>query len=264
MVVSPAFVDGFRRPQLSARAVLNLNPLNLLNLVVVPMIAAIVVFSWPISIGLILAYLCLAVAAGRGRAFLSVFWKLAVLIGGFFFLVRALFLPGEEVLAQLGPFAISRRGFDSGVEFACLMVAVSAAIVLVSVVVEPSRLTYALERAGMPHTASFVLLSTLQSISELGAGVRRILDSQRARGIETEGNVLVRVKAFFPTLAPLFLSAIVAAEEKAIAMDARAFSAPTRHTHLRHLRRVPAWEIALVIAVDLLVVAATVWTVASR
>lgn len=257
MVVDAAFIQSFRAPQLSERGILNLNPLNLLNLVIVPMIAAIVLFRWPISTGLIIAYLCLACAAGRGRAFFSAFWKLALLIGGFFFLVRTLFLPGEETLLRLGPFSVSQRGLDSGIEFASLMVAVSAAIVLVSVVTEPVRLTYALERAGLPHTVSFVILSTLQSITELGDGVRRILDSQRSRGIETEGNLLVRAKAFVPTLAPLFLSAIVSAEEKAIAMDARAFSAPTRHTHLRHLRRTPAWEVVLVIAVDVIVIAAT-------
>ena len=44
---------------------------------------------------------------------------------------------------------------------------------------------------------------------------------------------------------------MASAEEKSIAMDARAFSLDTHHTFLRELRTVPAWEKVLVIALDL-------------
>ena len=70
-----------------------------------------------------------------------------------------------------------------------------------------------------------------------------------------EGNIFVRAKAFFPVLSPLMLGAISSAEEKSIAMDARAFSIESEHTFLRELRTVPGWEKVLVIVVDLCFVA---------
>ena len=71
----------------------------------------------------------------------------------------------------------------------------------------------------------------------------------------------VRMKAFFPIISPLMLGAMTSAEEKCIAMDARAFSIKRQHTFLRELRVVPAWEKALVIAVDAAFVALCVYKI---
>ncbi len=54
------------------------------------------------------------------------------------------------------------------------------------------------------------------------------MESQSARGIETEGNVLVRSKAFLPVLGPVILSSIAATEERTITMETRAFYAPAK------------------------------------
>ena len=62
-----------------------------------------------------------------------------------------------------------------------------------------------------------------------------------------------------PVISPLMLGAIASAEEKSIAMDARAFSIDTPHTFLRELRVVPGWEKALNLAADLAFVAFCVW-----
>jgi len=87
----------------------------------------------------------------------------------------------------------------------------------------------------MSHENSFIMLASMQNIIDLKLASVTILESQKSRGIETEGNIIVRAKAFFPTLGPLLLGAIASTEEKAIAMDARAFSVKRKHTFLREL-----------------------------
>lgn len=82
---------------------------------------------------------------------------------------------------------------------------------------------------------SFVILSSFQTITDLGQNAKVIMESQKARGIETEGNVLKRAAAYIPVMGPLVLNAISSTEEKSIAMDARAFSAPVSHTFLSEL-----------------------------
>lgn len=245
------FVDGFRRPQRSRHWGANLDPLSKIAVAVVLVFPAIAWFSWPASAAVVACYLLLATACGRLMPYLRVYVKLAALIGAFFFALRAAFLPGDDVVASLGPLTVTAEGIDQGIRMAALMVAVCGAIVLLTVVVKPGDLAYALEMKRVPPSFTYIIVSTVHTISDLGAGVRRILDSQRARGIETERNVITRTRAFLPTLGPLFLTAIVSAEEKAIAMDARGFSGSTRHTHLRHLRPVPAWEKVLVAGVVL-------------
>jgi len=88
-------------------------------------------------------------------------------------------------------------------------------------------------------------------MKDLKKNMETIMESQKARGIETEGGIVIRVKAFFPILGPLILGAISGTEEKSIAMDARAFSAKCQHTFLRELKPVPVYEKIIVLLVNL-------------
>ena len=55
------------------------------------------------------------------------------------------------------------------------------------------------------------------------AKANTILDAQRSRGLETEGNLFVRARALLPVIQPLLLGSIVDIEERAIALEVRAF-----------------------------------------
>ena len=62
-----------------------------------------------------------------------------------------------------------------------------------------------------------------------------IMNSQRARGVETEGNILVRAKALIPVFIPLALSSIVNTEERAITLEVRGFSVGEKRTILNDM-----------------------------
>ena len=53
-------------------------------------------------------------------------------------------------------------------------------------------------------------------------------------------------------------------EEKAIAMDARAFSHEGGHTYLRVLRPIPKWEYALDALAVLFMIGSIVWKILSQ
>jgi energy-coupling factor transport system permease protein len=106
-------------------------------------------------------------------------------------------------------------------------------------------LMLALEERGLTPRATYVLLASFQAITDLGKNVRVVMDAQKSRGIETEGSLLTRSKAFFPIIAPAFLAAMTQAEERAVALDARAFNAKASHTRLLSLRRPQFWEFGL-------------------
>ena len=58
-----------------------------------------------------------------------------------------------------------------------------------------------------------------------------------ARGVETEGNIIVRAKAFFPTLVPLILGAVIGSEERVLTLEARGFSMQCEKTHMFNLEK---------------------------
>jgi energy-coupling factor transport system permease protein len=60
-----------------------------------------------------------------------------------------------------------------------------------------------------------------------------IADSQRARGLDTQGSIWRRVRGIVPLAAPMISGALSEVEERTMALEARAFSAPARRATLR-------------------------------
>jgi energy-coupling factor transporter transmembrane protein EcfT len=249
--------DAYRRPATRGNPILDLNPITMLLSLTFVTVAAVAVPGWIAPVMVSVLFVAVAYAAGRGTVYLVTFLKLWLVVGLLLFVLRALLIEGEQVLIPLGPIAVTVEGIQEGLQFATVVMAICGAVTLFFTLVPMRHLTLALERLGVSPRASFVLLASFQSITDLGATARVVLDAQKARGIETEGNILVRAKAFFPILAPVFLTAMSATEERAIALDARAFNSPGAKTSLVQLRPTPAWE-WVIVAVTLIVALAAI------
>jgi energy-coupling factor transport system permease protein len=63
-----------------------------------------------------------------------------------------------------------------------------------------------------------------------------ILEAQQARGLETEVGLVGRLRLLVPLIGPLILASIVDVEERAMALEARAFSRRGPKTSLITLR----------------------------
>ena len=87
---------------------------------------------------------------------------------------------------------------------------------------------------------------------------------QQARGLETQGNLLQRVRALFPLVAPLVFSALVDVEERSLALEVRGFSAPNPKTSLNELPDTPTQRAArwgMLLLAGLLFVAGLWWRI---
>ena len=60
-----------------------------------------------------------------------------------------------------------------------------------------------------------------------------IMDAQRSRGLETEGNLITRAKSFLPLISPVVMSSLINTRERAIALEIRGFEAGQKKTCLR-------------------------------
>lgn len=240
------FIDSFRRPVTQGNWVRDMNPISVfLILGALPLIAMAV--SGIIAPSIVcVAFVLIALVGGVGRSFTATYLKLWIAVGLLLFVLRSAFFEGGHILFTVGKISVSTEGLMDGLRFSLLVMAISGAITLYFALVPIKYLTLALELKGVTPRATYVLLAAFQAITDLGKNTRVIMDAQKSRGIETEGNVVQRVKAFVPVLAPVFLSAMAATEEKAIALDARAFNSREAHSHLVSLRATPAWEIVLV------------------
>ena len=157
------------------------------------------------------------------RLFFSLFWLLLAI-----FIVQSIFLPSGEVLFKIGIISVYKEG---------LFKAVILTSRITAFVSTPAKeFTIALEKKGLNPKAAFILLLSLQMIPEMTKQANVIMNSQKARGVETEGNILVRAKALIPVFIPLVLSSIVNTEEKAITLEARGFSIGEKRTILDDIK----------------------------
>jgi energy-coupling factor transport system permease protein len=84
----------------------------------------------------------------------------------------------------------------------------------------------------LPQQIAYIILTSLQIIPRFQSKAQTILDAQRSRGLETEGTLIHRLRMIVPLISPLIMSSIIELDERAIALEARAFSRTEPKTSL--------------------------------
>lgn len=177
-------------------------------------------------------FLIISLMAGTGKQFLSIFFKSIFLIIVFVFAMQVFIITNADQVPIWGFLHFSKMGLDTSLAMTSKIVAISSAIMVFFQTTKVKDITYALEKAGTPRKVTFLISSTIQLIPQMSGLSKTITDAQRSRGIETEGGLLVRMKAFVPMLGPLVLSSIQQTEERVLALESRAFSSKGKKTSI--------------------------------
>ena len=186
-----------------------------------------------------MAIICGVIAVGFGvslktyakRIFFSLFWLLIAI-----FIIQSIFLPSGEILLKVGIISVYKEGIFKAIILTSRITAFVSILTLLILITPAKDFTIALEKKGLNSKAAFILLLSLQMIPEMKKQANVIMNSQKSRGVETEGNILVRAKALIPVFIPLVLSSIVNTEEKAITLEARGFSIGEKRTILDDIK----------------------------
>jgi energy-coupling factor transport system permease protein len=109
-----------------------------------------------------------------------------------------------------------------------------AALGVIVVGVAPRRLTRALAARGLPAWAAYLVIASLEAVPDARRSADDVLDAQRCRGVAVGKGTGVRGRLrALPALAgPLIVSLVTESEERALALDARAFDPSARRTAL--------------------------------
>ena len=189
------------------------------------------------------------------RIFLSLFWLFTAI-----FIIQSLFIPAGEVWLKFGFISVYKEGVMKAIGLTSKLTAIVSALTMLTLITPVKDFTLALEKKGLNPKASFILMLALQTIPEMKKQADVIMDSQKARGIETEGNVFVRAKALIPIFIPLVLSSIANTEERAITLEARGFSVGEKRTILYDIEETKNDKIMKVI-LAIFIVLSIVWRV---
>jgi energy-coupling factor transport system permease protein len=166
-------------------------------------------------------------------------------------LINLFFYPGaHQVLVRVGPITATAEGLAFAVEILVRIMAISGAITLLYLTTRPQDFVLDLERRGVAPRVAFIANASVQTVPAMVERAQQITAAQRARGLDTEGSLLRRVRGIVPIVGPVILSSIGEVEERTMALEARGFTRPGRRTLLwaprdRAAERIARWALIL-------------------
>ncbi|AIO19628.1 Energy-coupling factor transporter transmembrane protein EcfT [Candidatus Izimaplasma bacterium HR1] len=235
-------------------------PLAKLSIALILGTTSIIVQTWQFGYMFLLPLtMFLALIDGRFWSYFKKVLSVSIIFFSFIFLIQAFLVPEGAVMWEWKFLVLTEGGLNNALSITSVILSFLTTLLLVFETTNISDLMVSLQKTGMPNGAAYVFLASLQMIPQMNKRSKVIMQAQRARGIETEGNLLVRIKAFVPTLSPLIISSITDIGDKAQTLEARAFSATCKNTFYRQIKANTLDKI-LPVVVGLLCIAYIVWT----
>ncbi len=177
--------------------------------------------------------------------------KAVTIVALFIIVVQTFVVSGGSTLWQWHFISIREKGLQTAICLGFLVLNIAGIFIWMLQTTTTKEISRCLEESGMSFKVAYIFTSSLEMIKILGKNSQTILDAQRARGVETEGNLKVRMKAFFPTLVPLILGGIIGSEERVLTLEARGFSIKGNRTHLFNLEKSGYEKLILTISIIL-------------
>lgn len=85
------------------------------------------------------------------------------------------------------------------------------------------KLVAALTESGLPPKAGYLVLASLNVVPQMQRRMSVIQEAQSARGVETGGGLIARMKAYIPLLGPVVMSSLTDAQERGMTLETRGF-----------------------------------------
>lgn len=177
------------------------------------------------------------------------------------FLIHGLFnQQNRDILFSIGPLHFYREGLLYALHIGCnvLNMLLSFAILVLST--KPSELVEELEKRGFSRRMGYIIISVFQIVPQMMGTMNTITDAQRSRGMETEGSLSTRAKAFLPLISPVVMSSLINTRERAVALEVRGFAAKQKKTYLAD-RTPRRGDKPITIVLLALIVLAVIWRI---
>ena len=157
---------------------------------------------------------------------------------------QVFFTPGASVLWEFWIFKVSIEGLQQALIIFIRFVLIIFFSTLLTLTTTPLSLADGIESGLAPlkrlkvpvHEIGLMLSMSLRFVPTLMDDTTRIMNAQRARGVDfNEGNLIQKVNSVIPILIPLFASSFKRADALATAMEARGYKGGEGRTKYRVL-----------------------------
>lgn len=207
---------------------------------------AFLVRGWTGPLVVLALVLATAIVAGVWRRMLPFVLATLPLVISIMLINTFLFPGATDRIGSLGPFVATWTGLVAALQATLRVVAFALSVAVFSLTTSTDDLLTDLEGRGLGRRAEFVIGAAVRTVPRMIERAGEIVDAQRARGLDTQGGLVGRIRGVLPLAGPMISSSFGEVEERTMALEARAFTAPARRTAIRHLpdslsQRVVRW-----------------------
>ena len=179
------------------------------------------------------------------------------------FLIRGLFDADNITPAfSLGPVVFYQEGLMKALRTGAVIINMLLSFSILVLTSKPEDIADELERHGFSPRLSYVIASVFSIIPQMMGTMDTITDAQRSRGMETEGKLSQRMKAFIPLITPVVTTSLINTRERAIALEVRGFGSKGKRSYLSPWKK-HRGDRAMTIVLLLSIAAAAAWRLAS-
>jgi energy-coupling factor transport system permease protein len=148
-------------------------------------------------------------------------------------IIQGLFRAGNVTpVIELGPVIFYKEGLLFALNIVINVLNILLSFCVLILTTKPSDMVENFMRKGFSPRFGYVFISVFQIIPQMTETMSTIMDAQRSRGMETEGNLFIRIKAFIPLISPVVMSSLINTKERALALEVRGFNAKNKKTFL--------------------------------
>lgn len=147
--------------------------------------------------------------------------------------IQGMYKEGNHTpLFTLGSIVFYQEGIWFSAEICLQVLNMLEAFSLLVLTTKPPDLIESLVSKGLSPKFGYVLSSVLQIIPQMATTMETIIDAQRSRGMKMEGNLLTRIRAFFPLIGPVVMTSLISVKERTMALEVRCFTSKRKKTFL--------------------------------
>lgn len=209
-----------------------IDPISKILYIITAIAIPIIIPNLTISIACMAISICiLSVGRVLRRVVPLISFSFIVLIS--IIIIQGLFNAGNKTpLFKIGALIFYKEGLMYAFGICIRVINILCSFALLVLTTKPSDLIESLVRKGLSPRIGYVLSSVLQIIPQMTVTMATITDAQRARGMETEGKLSTRIRAFLPLIGPVVMSSLANTRERAMALEVRAFNSKCKKTFL--------------------------------
>ena len=179
------------------------------------------------------------------------------------FIIRGLFDEDNITpLFSIGPAVFYVEGLMKALHTGCVIINMLLSFSILVLTSKPEDIADEMERHGFSPRFSYVISSVFSIIPQMMSTMSTITDAQKSRGMETEGSLSKRMKAFIPLITPVVTSSLINTRERAIALEVRGFSSAKKRTFLNPWKK-HRGDAAMTIIMLITVIATAIWRFAT-